>query len=229
MHFVLLPGLHGTDDLFAELVAAAPANATVDTVSYPPEEPMSYAEHTEFARRHLPAAGPYVVLGESFSGPVAVLLADGRPKGLCGIVLVNTFITSPGWSGLGRLPWERLMARRLSKITAAHYLTGRRHAGRFLEPIREASRRSSPQVKAARLRAVLAVDVREPFKRLDVPVLYLRGTRDRLVRDRSLATVKAVRPDTEVALLPGPHLVLQVLPQESWTAISHFADSACAD
>jgi pimeloyl-ACP methyl ester carboxylesterase len=228
MRIVLLPGLHGTDDLFAEFVAAAPVDATVDMVSYPTEEPMSYADHVEFARQRLPATGPYVVLGESFSGPVSVLLADSRPIGLCGIILVNTFITSPAWSGLQRLPWERLMARRLTKLTAAHYLTGRRHASHFLEPIREASLRSSPQVKAARLRAVLSVDVREAFKRLGVPVLYLRGSKDRLVRKRSLATVKAVRPGTEVVLLPGPHLVLQVLPHESWQAICRFTESACS-
>ena len=72
---LLLPGMDGTGDLFDAFVAALPATLDVVTVRYPAREPLGYAELQALARAAMPEKGPFVILGESFSGPIAISLA----------------------------------------------------------------------------------------------------------------------------------------------------------
>ena len=56
---------------------------------------------------------------------------------------------------------------------------------------------------------------RQRGNRIDVahgcpaPILGLRAAGDRVDRARCWELVRSVRPDVEIAVLPGPHLVLQ--------------------
>ena len=86
MKLVLIPGLDGTGDLFAPFVAAL---GEVDTqvISYPPDRAMDYAEHEAHVRSLLPREGEYVLLAESFSGPVGIAIAASNPAGLRGLIL----------------------------------------------------------------------------------------------------------------------------------------------
>src|SRR5262245_10326170 len=92
---VLLPGMDGTGDLFAPLIAQLKGAPTPLVVSYPNAEPLGYSELTALARKALPRNQPYILLGESFSGPIAVQLAAERPHGLVGLVLCASFVSSP--------------------------------------------------------------------------------------------------------------------------------------
>jgi hypothetical protein len=44
-----------------------------------PDRPLDCAAREEFTRGRLPWDRPYVILGESFSGPIAVALAAAPP------------------------------------------------------------------------------------------------------------------------------------------------------
>lgn len=74
---------------------------------------------------------------------------------------------------------------------------------------------------AGRVAAVLTTDVTRAFAASGVPALYVRGTRDRLVREASVRHMAAVRKLT-VARVPAPHLVLQTQPAAAWDAIVRF-------
>src|SRR2546421_9918195 len=91
---VLLPGLDGTGDLFAPLLAALRPDVPTAVVRYP-DEPLDSAACEVIARAALPQNRPYVVLGESFSGPIAVAIAARAPPGLLGCILCASFVTSP--------------------------------------------------------------------------------------------------------------------------------------
>ena len=41
-----------------------------------PEYPLGYAGLAPIATRALPAAGPFAILGESFSGPLAIAVSE---------------------------------------------------------------------------------------------------------------------------------------------------------
>ena len=92
---ILLPGLDGTGTLFDAFVAALGTEFNVKVVSYPTTEPLDYSELEAIARSALPAEGPFVILGESFSGPTAVSLAASSSSQLKGLVLCCTFVRNP--------------------------------------------------------------------------------------------------------------------------------------
>jgi pimeloyl-ACP methyl ester carboxylesterase len=122
---VLLPGMDGTGDLFAPLVAALGPHMRTIIVRYP-DEPLDYASHEEIARAALPLGHPFILLGESFSGPIAVSIAASAPTGLRGYVLCCSFVRSPRrllrWfrPSLGLLPAHRAPGEGPGCISARH-------------------------------------------------------------------------------------------------------------
>jgi pimeloyl-ACP methyl ester carboxylesterase len=91
---MLLPGMDGTGMLFDPLRAELGNAVGTTVVRYPTHGPIGYDELASIARAALPS-GPFVVLGESFSGPIAILLAASRPAGLVGLVLACSFARNP--------------------------------------------------------------------------------------------------------------------------------------
>jgi pimeloyl-ACP methyl ester carboxylesterase len=222
MKLLALPGLDGTGDLFHWFAREAPEGIAVKPVSYPPDRRsgvLDYATHLDMARRHLPDAEPFLLLGESFSGPVAVRLAAEAPPGLAGLVLCATFVRPPSWSGFRYLPWKTLFSRPVPRHVIRRRLAGPWISPEIVRAVREVSRKVDPAVRAARLRASLTVDARDALARVDVPILYLRGARDRLIPHRCLRAILALRPDVHVAEIDAPHMLLQIAPGEAWTAI----------
>jgi thioesterase domain-containing protein len=69
---VLLPGMDGTGELFAPFLAALGPDQAVVVVRYPTDRELGYAELEQVARAALPVDQPFILLGESFSGPVAI-------------------------------------------------------------------------------------------------------------------------------------------------------------
>src|SRR6187402_2819704 len=91
---VLLPGLDGTGDLFKPFIEALTPDVSTITVSYSSVSHSTYADCQAVALSRLPQQDPFVLVGESFSGPIAIALAASRPAGLRGVILVGTFATS---------------------------------------------------------------------------------------------------------------------------------------
>ena len=92
---VLLPGMDGTGLLFGPLAEAIGGGLQTVTVSYPPDIPLSYRELLPLVRSALPREAPYLLIGESFSGPLALMLAAEGPPNLKALLLVSTFIRNP--------------------------------------------------------------------------------------------------------------------------------------
>ena len=225
MKLVLLPGLDGTGVMMAPLVAALPASLTPVVVRYPGDLAADYAGHVAFARAALPRDEPYLLLGESFSGPVAIMLAAKRPPGLLGVVLCATFATNP-------IRWAPRAARALVRPmlfkSAPAAVRLRMLAGRDATPeldalLRRAHELVTPEALAARARAVLSVDVRVQLHQCGPHVLCLHGTRDRVVARRSLNEMLDASRQARVRLIDAPHLVLQVAPAECACVIDTFA------
>src|SRR5262245_11899688 len=95
MHLLLLPGADGTGILFAPLLSALPPALQPLVVRYPPDQPLGYADLLPLVEEAVPASGDFLVLGESFSGPLALLLAARRPPGLRGVILCASFARNP--------------------------------------------------------------------------------------------------------------------------------------
>jgi len=57
-----------------------------------------------------------------------------------------------------------------------------------------------------------------------VPILYIQGARDRLVNASSLAEIRAIRPQTKIVRIDGPHLIVQREPHQCAKAVAEFIE-----
>jgi pimeloyl-ACP methyl ester carboxylesterase len=97
MNILLLPGLDGTGRLFEPLVRYAPEWASCTVARYPADRELSYPECADLVSAEFLPDAPFVIVAESFSGPVAILTASKRPPNLKGLVLFNTFAYRASW------------------------------------------------------------------------------------------------------------------------------------
>lgn len=206
---VMLPGLDGTGLLSVHFVEAMQARGLgVQVLPTPAQGPQDYAALAQALRARLPDA-PFVLLAESFAGPLAVELAAAPPPGLRGLVLSTTFARRP-------VPLPAASARIL---TAAWPLPPLALIARLLlgpwrtrTNLRELGL-AITQVPAATLRqraaATLQVDVRALLPELVLPTLCLHARQDRLLWPPSVAELQALLPDARHVSLQGPHLLLQ--------------------
>ena len=227
MKLVLLPGMDGTGIMFEPLIRALPPEISPVVQSYPGDVPLSYAELLPMVRAALPTTEPFILLGESFSGPLALRIASTRPSGLKGLILCASFVYNPIRffpRACRRLirpflfsywpPWFRLRALLGGYSTPALFkLVERSHAA------------VTPAVLAARAREVIGIDAEDALSACCVPLLYIAGSRDRVVPKQNLRRIKSAYPNVKVVILPAPHLVLQAAPQAAAEVIAEFAAS----
>lgn len=223
---MLLPGLDGTGELFRPLLAELPGWIHPVVVSYPRDRELGYAELLPLAARSLPKDMPFVILGESFSGPLAIMLAAGNPAGLKGVILCASFVkkpfrTLPAWLGvlcigpIFRL-WPALLKLRSLPI---------RGELRGLLPLALAAIRSvRPEVVAARARALMKVDARTELRAMEVPLLYLQALRDPLIRKHNAEEIMSICPDASLARIDTRHFLLQLEPKQAAAEIASFLE-----
>jgi pimeloyl-ACP methyl ester carboxylesterase len=214
--------MDGTGLLFENFVASLGPEFDAIVVRYPIDEALDYRALESIASRSLPTDRPFVLLGESFSGPIAISLAAAAPPGLMGLVLCCSFASSPR-PLLGKLPLVQwLPIKRIPMKLSSWFLMGRHANPDLRSAFEHAISLVSARVLQARMRAVLAVDVSAKLEQLRLPVLYLRGTEDRVVPGSAAELVCKLVPQARVVDLVAPHLLLQAVPVEAASAISRF-------
>jgi pimeloyl-[acyl-carrier protein] methyl ester esterase len=224
---VLLPGMDGTGDLFGDFIAALRRELTAVVARYPREEFVDYGELLARVLKGLPKE-PFVVVAESFSTPLAIMLAATAPKHLTGVVLCAGFVASPlgnrsavakalARSAVFRIaPPERLLKR---------FLIGSGASRTSVKQLKDAIRSVSPAVLARRAQLVLGCDVREDLARVSAPLLYLQGSRDAIIGERNLLEIRKVKHDAQLAVIDAPHLILQREPRAAAERIMQFVDA----
>jgi pimeloyl-ACP methyl ester carboxylesterase len=221
---LLLPGLDGSANLFERFLATATGALDLRRVPYPQDRFLGCAELETLVRSRLPRGEPFAILGESFGGPLALRVASTKPEGLVGVVLAATF---------HRRPANALIARAAPLGPAFFRLPLPPHVVRLLlaggdapqelvEEVREAVRLVPARVMAARAREALAVDASEALRKCPVPLLFLGGKKDRLLRSTLPSEIRALQPRVEVRMLDTPHLVLQRRPEEAMRIVEEF-------
>ncbi len=225
---VLLPGMDGTGELFGPLIEALGTDVATVVVRYP-DRPLRYSEHEAIARDNLPKDRPFVLLGESYSGPIAVSLAAAAPPGLLGYVLSTSFVVCPRPILKRIRPLLGLASTRIVPASLAAAFT----LGRFATTdLREAQTRALRSVSAwtlaARLQNMADVDVREKLRDVKVPKLYLRATEDRLVPNGAGRLFEQLASNARVIDVVGPHFLLQANPTDASREIRCFLAEVAA-
>ncbi len=195
-------------------------------VRYSPHNTHSYADCEALARRALPTRGRFVILGESFSGPVAIALAASRPKGLVGLLLCVSFASNPHPMFKPFTPWTSLLPVKAAPMAAVELaLLGRSATPTLRAALHSALETVPTSTLQARMRAVLAVDVRNRLREVAVPMVYVRASTDLVVPARAGDQILRLRPDAQLVSLDGPHCLLQVAPEPAANAVQAFLHS----
>ena len=226
---VLLPGMDGTGDLFAEFVLALNDDVTPIIVSYPQDHAMGYEELEKYVRDRLPVDQQYVILGESFSGPIAISIASSQPAGLIGLILCCTFTSNP-------LPLLKPMRHLISalpissKLTIfiAPFLFGQYSSKMLRRNLQLTLGKVTASTLRKRLRAVFDIEVSMLLERIQIPILYLQAKDDRIVPISALNRICEYAKNLQVVTFRAPHLLLQVIPSKSAETVKTFIDKVSA-
>lgn len=216
---VLLPGLNGTAGLFDPLLAVATNEYELKVISYPTHQVKSYEELTEYVLEEISSIkGRFVLVGESFSGPIATLLSAKSINGLIGTILVATFASAPYFTFAKYLPWRLIFKLAKFVYWLRIRLSDARKVGILKTAIIELQK-VDPAVLAARTRMALTVDVSKELRQSRVPMVYFRAKYDVVVPKWNLKKILKVKPDIKVITFNTQHFLLQSAPREAWDAI----------
>ena len=223
---LLLPGLDGTGKLFAPLADSFPKRVTPVIVSYPHHQLKTYEELINIVENSLPEDRPFFLLGESFSGPLSIMIANERPEGLQGLILCATFIKNPfiilpSWMkkfSIGPIYrfWPLLISLR-ARIGGEHFRE-------IAEPALEAIKSVNPDVISHRVKSILSVNVEKELRSCQYPILYLIAGRDKLIRKHNFKKINSVNENIELAGIDTAHFVLQAEPRKSSEILIEFMD-----
>ena len=220
---VLLPGLDGTCRLFDPLIKELGNTVPVVTIPYPESEPLGYRELEDIVRESLPENDPYLLVGESFSGPIAVAISATNPSNMKGLILCCSFVRNPQpMLGVFRSMLNIAPITNLSIRIMSNLVLGRYNRDGIINSIVDATKSISPDVIRKRLEEIVDVDVSKELSQLSIPSMYLRATHDRVVPGSASEEIIRLLPGIQVKDLDGPHFLLQAVPVESGEIFAEF-------
>jgi len=207
--------MDGTGILLRPFVDLLPNGIDVKVVSYPEDTYLTYEQLAERVLGLVPSSEPYVIIAESYSGPVACLIAAHPVGNLQAVVFVASFVSLP-WGRIGR--WiAKVLPTALFRMRAPAWIL------RWLfmdadtprEMISEAQdviARVRSEVLAQRLRDSLNADYAPILRDCTDRLVYLLPESDRLLGTRGHRGFLAAKPGIETVKIAGPHSILQCAP-----------------
>lgn len=220
---VLLPGLDGTRAFLETVLHQLRERHPVRVVEFPPNGPNDYRTLLTHVRHATADLKEFAVIGFSFSGPLAVMLADAEPERVLAIVLAATFVRWPrpelrSLQPLFRTPtiWTIRLLRRVPGWFGAGASDRRRRAQTttwMQVPARTIARR---------VRAMATVDVSQPLMHCARPVMSLRFMDDRAVPVENALEIRRCCPRAEIADVQGSHLSMLDHPQRLADPVLRF-------
>jgi len=220
---VLLPGLHGSTALFDAFIALAPPWARCMPLALPTVGGQTFDDLSDVILPEVRPLEGFVLLGESFSGPIAARLSARLAQKVALLVLCNPVVEMSV-----RVP-EGILASIAASAWMPAWGASMALSGGDMVVARAAldAVRALPKgILAQRLNAVYSASEEDLASHLEPPLLTILGTSDNVVSlARSRAFFSRV-PEGVIAEIEGPHLIVQTRPAEVWEAISEEFETA---
>lgn len=222
MKLVLLPGMDGTGDLFARFIPHLPQVLEPVVIRYP-NEAWGYEQLLPFVLDRLPVNEPFVLLGESFSGPLAISIAAQNLPNLQALILVCTFARNPQPLAIKFAVNMKYLPPIFIQRIAVRYGLANGLKSQYLEnEVIAAVQTLSAATIWARLNAISSVDVLAQLKQIGCPTLYLSALRDRLIPRSCLRDLIKYSRDLKVVDVDGSHCLLQSNPIQCAAEVTSF-------
>lgn len=220
---VLLPGLDGTEVFFGPLLRHLPSWIDPVVIVYPTSGNNDYKDLLPIVMNEISALKSFVILGLSFGGPLALMVAAQCPSQVSGVILCGSFVTPPR---PGLVPFRFIVSAPLILVVRAIRRTRLLISGYATTEFRRAKaitwKRVTASVLASRSRSALSVDARPQLRECRARLMYIICTRDEVISRASLDDILAIAPQTQVAEVDGPHFALFTNPVQSATYIANF-------
>lgn len=220
---VLLPGLDGTEIFFGPLLRHLPFWIETLVITYPATGNNDYNALLPIVMGVVRDLESFVILGSSFGGPLALMVASRCQSKVTGVILSGSFVTPPR---PGLVPFRFAISaplialiraiRRLRLIMPGYATTDFRRAKAITW------RRVNASALASRARSALRVDVRPELRECPARLMYLASTQDEVISRGSLNEILSIAPQTIVAEIAGPHFALFTNPVQSAAYIVNF-------
>lgn len=101
-------------------------------------------------------------------------------------------------------------------------MMGRSGSGETPRQMRQALNQLPPKLAKHRAKLTLHVDVCDTIRQLPLPVPVMHGKRDRLLSHRTISRFLDLRPDAQIVLVDGYHMILETHPKPIAKAIEDF-------
>lgn len=217
MKLVLLPAFDGTGRMFQPLIKELGDRFEAMPIAYPESGPQDYQSLSDYVLQQIPSGENYILLGESFAGPIVYQIACRDSEHCVAAVFVATYLTNPRpgiLSILTRLP-ASLVLKFVSSPAAVRALTlSHRAADSVAGAIAENFASVDETVIKQRLKTIGSINTR-PEETVEVPAFYIQASDDRLVLPKKLPDFKALCCSLTIDSVEGGHFVLQENPQAS--------------
>jgi len=209
MKLVLLPGLDGTGKLFSPLIDALHSSTDIQIITYSLKKEQSYNELIEYVKSNLPEE-EFILLAESFSGPIAYEIALTQPKHLKALILVATFLENPRPFLLKFIPNSRVLALQIPNILSKIFFLGFSVKHGIIKLFNESIKTVSPSVIQNRLKEITRLHPSN--KKVKLKATYIQASNDKLVPSKSLKDWQKVCDNIDIFQVKGEHFILQANP-----------------
>jgi len=233
IRLVFLPGLHGTAELFDNLLTQLQSqkqilkvNFHTLCVSYPTHISQSYQSLFNWLSEHLTldnhSGSQSIIIAESFSSPLAIRLADKFPQTIKGIVIAGGFCSSPFHSHFSLLPLRLLFMMPPPSRIIQYFLTGPHCSTHLMNQILTILKKVSSKNLTERVRSILLL-AEKPLPTIpNTPTLLLQAESDNLISWDTQNILQQHLPHSISHWLPTDHLLLQLSPESSVSHIITF-------
>lgn len=224
LNIILLPGLDGTGILFRPLIKVLPSFLNPVVVPYPVDKEFSYSQLLPLVLDSIPKDRPFVILGESFGGPLAIRIAATRPENFKALILSASFVECPyrivpKWVTHLIYPFPFYAFPLFSRIKS---LLSFNLNSELNSLFKEALKTVKPGVLSHRMKEIVKVNVTSEFSNIDSPILYIKGRHDWAVPSANFQQIKRIHPEVKHVQISASHMILQHKPKESAQAIKDF-------
>jgi len=220
---VLLPGMNGTGELFAEFLSYYDGDHLV--ISLPESGPQDHANLANVINKQLPNED-YILLAESFSGGIVPELLKLNLTQMKGVIFVASFLSSPrGYLiGLAKLlPIKTLASLPLSNIVHRLLFLGQEATKPLLSTFANVIKSIPKQVLSSRLEVMKRQQL--PQVTFNIPAIYIQALSDRLISPKKSQEVAYVFKHVEFVEIEGPHFILQAKPRVAARLVTEAVSS----
>ncbi|MFC5049854.1 alpha/beta fold hydrolase [Rubritalea spongiae] len=225
--YTFFPGLHGTSALFTPLVEAL-GDVPIELINYPTDISQSYDSLLDWTSKNIDWTIPRSLVAESFSGPLALRIAELQSHSVRALTLAASFCASPTNPSLALLPLRPLMLLRPTKGALRHFLIGEEASEQEVEELRNTVRSIPAKILSQRIRAILSLEENQCPKLENLPIQILQAQNDTMIHWEAQNQLRMQYEHATTHWLDAPHLILQTHPRECAILIKEFSTQQIA-